>query len=76
MVKKPLKSSLEPVDRFPGTLVCSTGPCPIIFCSHYDPGMTLTYFTARSMVKFCNLGLYTGKGNNDGNFSACGLEIG
>ena len=24
------------------------GPWPIIFCSNYDPGITLTYFTARS----------------------------
>ena len=25
------------------------GPWLIILCSHYDPGMTLTYFTARSI---------------------------
>ena len=23
-------------------------PKPFIFCSNYDPGLTLTYFTARS----------------------------
>ena len=24
------------------------GPLPFVFCLHYDPGMTMTYFTARS----------------------------
>ena len=38
------------------------GPWPIILCSHYDPGMTLTYFTAKS-----NFATKTEKGNNDGN---------
>ena len=41
-------SSPEPVDRFPRNLVCSIGDQPIIVCSNDDPGLTLTYFTARS----------------------------
>ena len=42
--KNPKKSSsAEPAGRFPLNLVCS-----IIVCSNDDPGVTLTYFTARS----------------------------
>ena len=37
---------------FPGTTMklCMKHqkPKPFIFCSNYDPGLTLTYFTARS----------------------------
>ena len=43
------KSSPEPVGGFPGNLVCSIGDSgPIRVCSNDDPGLTLTYFTARS----------------------------
>ena len=46
MVKTFQKSSSpEPAGRFPRNLVCTIQP--IIVCSN-DPGVTLTYFTARS----------------------------
>ena len=41
-------------------------PNPLIMCANYDPGLTLTYFTASS--DFCNLGFYIGKCDNDGFF--------
>ena len=42
-------SSPEPAGRFPRNLVCSIrGLQPIIVSSNDDPGVTLTYFTARS----------------------------
>ena len=37
-------SSTKPADRFPRNLVCSLKDV----CSNDDPGLTLTYFTARS----------------------------
>ena len=40
MVKTRQKSSSEPAGGFPLQ--------PIIVCLNYDPGVTLTYFTARS----------------------------
>ena len=47
MVKTLQKSSQERVGRYPGNLVCSIGySCP----SNIDPGVTLTYFTARSIL--------------------------
>ena len=49
MVKTLQKSSWEPKDQWPCSLVCSTGALgPIILCSNDDPRLTLTYFTARS----------------------------
>ena len=50
MVKTLQKSSSpEPAGRFPRILVCSIWRLqPIIVCSNDDPGVTLTYFTARS----------------------------
>ena len=39
------KSSPEPADRFP------RGLQPITVCANDDPGMTLTYFTARSILE-------------------------
>ena len=50
------------------------GPWPIIFCSHYDPGMTLTYFTTRS--NFATLAFVQEKALMMEIFAACGLEIG
>ena len=45
---KPLQtsSSLEPVDRVLRNLACSI--LPIIVYTNDDPGLILTYFTARS----------------------------
>ena len=40
-------------------------PKPFTFCSNYDTGLTLTYY---GNVRFCNLGLYMGKCDNDGFF--------
>ena len=51
MVKTLQKSSPEPACRFPLNLdVGMKHPRlqPIIVCSNNDPGVTLTYFTARS----------------------------
>ena len=50
MVKTLQKSSTpEPAGRFPQNLECSIGGLqPILVCSNDDPGLTLTYFTARS----------------------------
>ena len=51
MVKTLQKSSSpEPAGQFSRNLVCSIGNSiqPIINCSNDDPGVTLTYFTARS----------------------------
>ena len=42
----------------------SQKPLPIIVCSNDDPGVTLTYFTARS--NFGNLGFSMGKWKNSG----------
>ena len=39
-------SSPEQAGRFPRNLVCS-----IIVCKNDDPGVTLTYFTARSNLE-------------------------
>ena len=45
-------SSQEPAGRFPQNLVCSIwGLLPIIVCINDDPGVTLTYFTARSNLE-------------------------
>ena len=41
-------------------------PKPFIICANYDPGLTLTLFYGK--VKFCNLGFYMGKRDNDGFF--------
>ena len=49
-------------------------PGPIIFCSHYDPGMTMTYFRARS--NFATLAFKQEKATMMDIFAACGLEIG
>ena len=47
--KIPSKSSSKPAGRFPQNLVCSIrDSSPSYFCSNDDPGVTLTYFTARS----------------------------
>ena len=53
---------------------------PIIVCSNNDPGLTLTYFSARSY--FCNLGFYIEKCESDHMvmdsldiIAACDLEI-
>ena len=53
MVKTLQKSSSpEPAGRFSRNLVCSIGGLqPIIVCSNDDPGVTLTYFTARSNLE-------------------------
>ena len=52
--KIPYKSSPKPASRFPRNLVCSIrDSSPSNFCSNDDPGVTLTYFTARS-----NLAIY------------------
>ena len=48
MVKTLQKSSPEPAGGFPRNLVCSIGDSPRHSCSNVDPGLTLTYFTARS----------------------------
>ena len=50
MVKTLQKSSSpELADRFSQNFVCSIGDTkPIIVCSNNDPGVTLTYFMARS----------------------------
>ena len=58
---------MHPASRFSGNLVCSIrGLLPIIVYINDDPGVTLTYFTARS--KFENLGFSIGKGENSGFF--------
>ena len=45
-------SSPEPAGGFPRNLVCSMGDSlPIIVCINDDPGVTLTYFTARSNLE-------------------------
>ena len=50
-------------------------PKPFIFCSNYDPGFDLDLFYGK--VKFCNLGFYMGKCDNDGIIIAsCDLEFG
>ena len=62
-------SSPEPVGRFPRNLVCSIGDwglLPIIVCINDDPGVTLTYFTARSNLE--TLGFSIGKSENSGFF--------
>ena len=41
-------------------------PKPFTFCSNYDPGLTLDLFYGK--VKFCNLGFYMGKCDNNGFF--------
>ena len=41
-------SSPEPAGRFPRNLVWHRGLLPIIVCINDYPGVTLTYFTARS----------------------------
>ena len=49
MVKTLQKSSPEPAGQFPRKLgMKHWGLLPIIVCSNDDPGVTLTYFTARS----------------------------
>ena len=49
MVKTLQKSSPELAGRFPQNLVCSIGDSsPLNFFSNDDPGVTMTYFTARS----------------------------
>ena len=61
MLTNAQKSSSEPVGRFSQNLVCS-----IFDSSLYDdPGMTLTYFMARSILE---TGIYMGKGKNNGYF--------
>ena len=63
-----------------GETVCTKRQRPksLIFCSHYDPGLTLTFFYGK--VKFCNLGFYMGKYDNDGFFGEkiayCDLKFG
>ena len=37
-------------------------------CINGDPGLTLTYFTARSNLQFGNLGFSIGKSENSGFF--------
>ena len=44
MVKTLQKSSPEPAGQFPRNFPCSIGDS----CSNDDPGVTLTYFTARA----------------------------
>ena len=39
---------------------------PIIFCSNDNHGLTLTFFYSK--FKFCNLGFYMDKCDNDGLF--------
>ena len=67
------KSSFpQPAGRFPRNFVCSIeDSCmPIIVCSNDDPGLTLTYFSARS-----NFGFYIGKSEISGFFkSFCNLR--
>ena len=73
MVKN-LNKFPEPMDRFPRMLVCSIADSN---SSNYDPGLTLTYFTAKSI--FCNLGFSMGKRENNGfseTIAACELEVG
>ena len=50
------------------------GSCIFIFCSHYDPGMALTYITARS--NFAKWAFKKEKATMMEMFAACGLEIG
>ena len=47
---------------------------PLIFCSHYDPGMTLTYFMAR--WKFATQAFILEKAAMMEIFAACDLDIG
>ena len=49
-------------------------PWPIIFCSHYDSGTTLTYFTA--MSNFVTCAFIQEKAIMMEMFAACDLEIG
>ena len=49
MVKTLKKSSPEPAGYFHETWYVASGtPASVIVCSNDDPGVTLTYFTARS----------------------------
>ena len=52
-------------------------PKPFIYCSNYDPRLTLTYFMARKI--FCNLGFFMAKCDNDeftDIIASCDLELG
>ena len=47
--KNQTASFLEPKDRWPWNLVCGIGLLEYYqICSNIDPGLTMTYFTARS----------------------------
>ena len=48
MVKTLQKSFPEPMGRFPRNLIRSIGDS---ICLNVDPGMTLTYFAARSIME-------------------------
>ena len=73
MCKTFMIGAMKPVSLlFDQPTYVAQGPWSILFCSHYDPGMTLTFLW---QGQFCNLSFYTGKGNNDGFFAACGLEL-
>ena len=50
MVKNLQKSSPEPAGQFPQNMVCSSGDSSSSYFVHSndEPGVTLTYFTARS----------------------------
>ena len=76
MVKNKKKSSsVEPLDRFQRNLVCIF-EVPIIVYINHDLGLTLTYFTARSIL-VVNIGFSKVKTLNFfGRFVACDLKIG
>ena len=74
MVKTDQNSySLEPTGRLLRNLVCIIGD--IVVCSNTDPGVTLTYFTARSNL--VSLAFSIGKSENSGffrNYAASDLK--
>ena len=77
----------NPLEIFPGTtglilmklFMKHQRPNPIIVYTNYDLGLTLTYLTDGN-VKFCNLGFYMGKSDNDRFFleiiAPCDLAFG
>ena len=78
--KNPLKSSQDPVDRFPQNLVhCMyhRGLLPTIVCTNDDPGLTLTYFETRSNLEFNAFSI--GKSENSGfseTVATCNMKVG
>ena len=68
---------VEPVDRFQRNLVCSIGVWPIIVYINHDLELTLTYFTASSILVTKAFQWKKVKTLNfSGSFVACDLKVG